>query len=690
MKTSFFNISTPLMKETLRRLWPISALAFMAYFIVGVFPILSMLSSYHRIHLQAELIDSILDNTYIFFSAIMVITPILASAAVFYYLKNKSAVIIMHSLPYTRRTLFLTNTVSGFILTILPIILTGILFLCIMKPTYVFDSSIGSARLFIDTYKSEAGYINVFTAARVFRWIWQSVLLAFTVYSLSILAAMITGNSPVHLFTAILLNVLGAGFGISILAYMTHFLEGFVLAEDAYSFLYVLSPISGILSHHGKLPLSLTLLYIALACGVLLLSCYCYEKRKLEKTGQSFVFQLVPSITCFTTTFFGMTICGFIFIGTWKNHEMLTYLSIIGGTIVTFIISRIIVKKSFLVFNKASIKNFAIYAVVVGIFIAVLAFDLTGFETRVPKTNSIASASILGFDMSDYSTMFNNEYFGKEKDDMTSPLRLTDKKMQRAVTQLHRQLLQEKRADMDDLDATTLSFDYQLKNGKEIKRMYWVHPESLQSNEVLKKIYESKEFKSYYSLNKLRLGKRYTFSMESPFCTDSINFKPSECKSLLSQINKDFMNSTYQDQYSKEKPYGSISISFNIKGNSYNSTADWISISIRKNDIHTLNWLKKHNYDDLLNISASDISSVTIRKSADMADDGNADFMYDDKEIEVKGKSRISKIMDESTDLSGNYECTFNFKRESPYYMRGNILYLDAKTAPDFVKEQFQ
>ncbi|MDD3168032.1 MAG: hypothetical protein PHC91_01030, partial [Eubacteriales bacterium] len=58
-KASYFSISKPLILENLRRFWAIPALAFLVYFLSGVFPILM---SYTHLNDMASYISMSLCN----------------------------------------------------------------------------------------------------------------------------------------------------------------------------------------------------------------------------------------------------------------------------------------------------------------------------------------------------------------------------------------------------------------------------------------------------------------------------------------------------------------------------------------------------------------------------------------------------------------------------------------------------
>ncbi|MDF3002668.1 MAG: hypothetical protein K0Q48_2787, partial [Bacillota bacterium] len=85
LKASYFSISKPLILENLRRFWALPALAFLVYFLSGVFPVLM---SYNRLNNMASYIDMSLKNQQPFYMFAHLIFPIVAAVVIFRYLQG--------------------------------------------------------------------------------------------------------------------------------------------------------------------------------------------------------------------------------------------------------------------------------------------------------------------------------------------------------------------------------------------------------------------------------------------------------------------------------------------------------------------------------------------------------------------------------------------------------------------------
>ena len=195
-KASYFSISKPLILENLRRFWAIPALAFLVYFLSGVFPVLM---TYRHLNDMSSYIEISLNNQQPFYMLAHLMFPIITAIVIFRYLQGISSVSVMHSMPFTRAKLYNSNFISGLILIISPILVNGLILLAISKP--VFNQYGTETGMMIDT-------INVFSRAEVLHWIWISILIVIVTYSISVFAGIVTGNSLMHFATAVWFNFL--------------------------------------------------------------------------------------------------------------------------------------------------------------------------------------------------------------------------------------------------------------------------------------------------------------------------------------------------------------------------------------------------------------------------------------------------------------------------------------------------
>ena len=125
LKTSCFNKT--LFRKNLTRFWPLWA---MASFIGSLFPLMMFMELSRGYYTSLEP----LEMTEMYYNVLVYAVPIislfyavLCAIAVWSYLYNPRSVGLMHTLPITRKGLFLTNFLSGMTMMAIPYVVTGVL-----------------------------------------------------------------------------------------------------------------------------------------------------------------------------------------------------------------------------------------------------------------------------------------------------------------------------------------------------------------------------------------------------------------------------------------------------------------------------------------------------------------------------------------------------------------------------------
>ena len=311
---SYFSVSSPLIKENIRRYWAIPAISFLVYFLSGVFP---LLISYHEIDQQYYFIESLLINHNPFFMMAHLIVPVITAVVVFRYLQTTASVTTMHAMPFSRAKLFNSNVLSGLILTTIPVFVTGFILLLISKPVYnpramaVYTSAENSFGSSVAGAFAEP--VNVFARMNILNWMWESLIIILVIYAVAVFAGLVTGNSLMHIAAGFGFNFLiPALFGIFTL-YCQQYLYGFSAGNDWGEIMLGLSPYLQVFESGGELPWILQILYILNALVLFAVSMYLYNKRKLEKASDAFVFSFMIPVMSYLIAFFGMTFLGFYF-----------------------------------------------------------------------------------------------------------------------------------------------------------------------------------------------------------------------------------------------------------------------------------------------------------------------------------------------------------------------------------------
>ena len=294
LQTSYFSLSLPLIRENLRRFWAIPCLSFLIYFFSGIFPILI---SYSDINKVSGYIKISLMNMQPFFLATHLIMPIITAVIIFRYLQSTSSVTMIHSMPFSRMKLYTSNLFSGLLLIVTPIILSGGILLIIARPAY-------------EVWNNDpvllANAANVFTRGMVLEWIWQSIIIVFVIYSISVFAGIVTANSIMHFATGFAFNFLVPSLYAIFVYYFSINLYGFNISGDWYRDCLSITPFLQVFN--GKdgatsFPAMLQIYYILNGIILILLSGYLYTKRKLEKATESLAFTFMLPLICYFVAF---------------------------------------------------------------------------------------------------------------------------------------------------------------------------------------------------------------------------------------------------------------------------------------------------------------------------------------------------------------------------------------------------
>ena len=295
-RTSFFNAT--LFRKNIHRAWPLWGM-------------LSLLGSLLPLYLLLNLLEHPGDMTQRSFAECLCIVstrvPLFAflyavpvAMLVWGYLYNSRSVGFLHTLPMHRAGLFVTNLLSGFVILLIPYVITGGL-LCV-----------------------EALYFGFFDATAVFIAIAAVILSHITFFGIATLCAMVTGN----LFAMPALYVL-ANFIAPLVEYMVSTLaEDFLLGISA-EVVYAdrLSPLWRLLENlsvdyiwvNDELVTcsfeGMSLLLIYGAAGLLLLgvSWLFYRLRRSESAGDVSAFRWLTPFFRYGAAFLSAITLGRIF-----------------------------------------------------------------------------------------------------------------------------------------------------------------------------------------------------------------------------------------------------------------------------------------------------------------------------------------------------------------------------------------
>lgn len=703
-KASFFSISKPLILENLRRFWAIPVLSFLVYFLSGVFPILM---TYNKINNIARYIELSLNNMQPFFMFAHLIFPIMAAVIVFKYLQSTSAVSMMHSMPFTRMKLFNSSVVSGLILILVPIFLNGIILLAISKPAYY-------------QYGTEMGLmtntVNLFARSEILNWIWVSAVMVIFIYAVSIFSGIISGNSLMHFAMCLFFNFIAPGLYAIFVAYFSKFLFGFDTSGSWIDFAMSISPFLNALQKSGDFSLGVTIYYIITFLILIALSAFLYKRRKLERAGDSLVFGFMEPIICYLIAFLGMTLLGFYF-EVLGDSIFYFYAGLAAGTIIFFIIGQMIVKKTPRIFNSKGLRSFIIYGIIAIFLMVSLNMDVTGFEKRVPNTKDVKSFIMdENFRFGSSMHYYNRFYY--------SPMEpiFEDVENIKAITAFHQSVVENKNhfENLGNVYGINFGIEYDPENAFSINRRYVIDYEFYRNNPELKKIYESKEYKTIYSIKNIQFEQLKSIYLNSTDHRDSVEIKnEQEMQELLDAIERDFQAQSFEDRVSLKRNYATAEISFTYKDQESDTPERLldgsINLSITDNYKNTITWLENHGYSENFEQRAELVEYIEIFHHQQALDGGydtrTPDMAYQGKSLKITDPEKIQEILDtyeiNNIDYESYYHGRIVYKGTYPEHIDGGpeamwmyeekgiydystSFYLNEGNIPNYVLEYFQ
>jgi len=671
--TSYFSVSLPLVKENLRRFWAIPALSFLVYFLSGVFPILMAYNDLTRMHYK---ISNMLDNYDVFFMATHLLIPVITAVVIFRYLQVSASVTSIHAMPFTRAKLYNSSVLSGLILTLTPLLLTGVLLLILAKPVY--NTNILSGPL-----------IDVFSRIDILHWMWTSFLIILVIYAISIFAGLVTGNSILHLLAAFGFNFLIPAFLLTFTWFCTRFLYGFNAGREWETLILALSPYLEVFTAGKAFPWQLQLYYVVNAIILFAVSMVLYYKRKLERASESLVFNFMVPVITYLIAFFGMVLFGLYF--SYANDDLYLYPGFFFGAVLFFIVGRMIVKKTPRIFNISSLKSFGIYAIIAVLFILSFTLDITGFENRIPAEKRIKGVVLSSTDfIPPAAGIVSNYFYGNTEATMS----LTTPENIAAIRSFHRLILENHDQFEDEqsryfVRSNWVQIDYELGNVLDPHRGYRIPFNFARNSKDLAQIFESEEFKSLYAPSNIMNAQILSVDLfDGNNLRQAGVFSKKEINELLVCLDRDFKAQSYADAVSLRNYYARVDINYRAPNQRHSSSH---TVFVPRSSQNTIIWLKENGYADQIEVTADMVSKVVLTKDASVSK--YMDDIEHNKQIEITNKGQIQKMLDtHQSYYTGEtfYTCRFLFFTEFTNEYRGDAYgYYDVDLALDFIRNAF-
>lgn len=541
-KTSFFNKA--IYKSTLKRfLWG-SVLYFAILFVYIILNAVPANEYYNYNSIYNANVPLLLSPSYLIFPILLsVIVPNIVSILSFRFIHSKKQVVFIHSCPVSRCANYISTTLAGFTLMIVPLIAISLISLC---------------------------YFN-FSDCMI--WLGINAFVIFIMFSISVFSSVITGNS----FAAIIITVIIHSF-IPIIAasfelIAESFLWGFSSNQELWNFIsdnnFVVASF-GIANNYFREYFGLWdyVKFFIASLIIYALSCLTYIKRRSETASDVAGFKVLNYIFKYVVVFILSLIPFALFFSLIEDSPVAFITILFIFSIISYFGIEMILKKTISVFK--SYKGYLIFCIFFGVVISIFAFtSFFGYETRIPSANDISEIAIYDYYQLDTEPYTDNESIIKEG------------------LELHHKLAYETIVPVHDDYNTRIHIKYKLKNGKIFSRAYRVNFDQAQG--TISELYNNPEYKKLNRVEFLDSGRITKINLDGMRTI-------TEKDEFLEVIREDILNMNYEEitTYKNESShYIEITFSYDETDGTHLRTN---YIPLKTTHTKTIEWLRNSGY----------------------------------------------------------------------------------------------
>lgn len=440
MRSKTYLFSPGLSRNILSRFWPLW-LVYLGLLLVQL-PV--AVSGYLAQGISARYTMECILQLSVDVAGYAMLASVLSVMAAFSYLYSKRSCSLINSLPLRRETAFVTACLTG----LLPLLLAEAL-------TWLI-----SLGVFAGSETALPEYFN--------SWLLAALLSTLASYGFAMFCAMLTGHILVLPVLFLVLNVavyVMESMVQMVLDMLVYGYEGGVSISRLSPLPYagkalrvIADPASGSLEPEFTL-LGMDSLALYAVVGVLLmcLALLLYRRRKMECVGDVVAIKSLEPVFKYCASIYAALGFGALLAGTMDNalgsgtlKSAVTALMLVIGAALGYYAAEMLLQKSLRVFRSRMRGLFIVWAVLL-LGVAVVEFDLTGYERRVPETEEIQSVVII------------ND--GTVTADAES-IELTRK--------IHQTAIDNEEHNRQAESTSIIYIRYELKDGSSLGRSYWV------------------------------------------------------------------------------------------------------------------------------------------------------------------------------------------------------------------------
>lgn len=525
------------------------------------------------------------------------------------YLNVQNSAIFNHSLPVGKKSLYVTNYLTGLIIMIVPIVLVAII---LVAEKYIFS--------FI-----------MYRCLHVLKWMALLSLCAIFIYTVTNIISMLTGSTVF----AGLLSGAALSFeyliGLGIIATLEMFVRGAYFMEGEFEDIFLnITPFTRIIMLERKsFSMLEIIMYVLIIIALFIAGLFIYKNRKTETATETFSFEILKPIFKYIVTFLSSLALGLIFVLLTNYNIVGTIIGYLLGLIIGYFLAEMIIMQNIHVFSKYKGCLISIFALV--ILALCIKFDVTGYERRVPKLEDVKSANFRS-DVIDYiydADGTNNVVFKNTQvegyESIEKIIKLHENLVDTSLSNFETSKLQNEK----DCEIERKYIVYELKNGKRLVREFNYIEE--ENRELLKEVYEDDEYQyaTYRKMFEYDKEAFYELRLESNFIDTEISIKDiDKTDELISNIKKDALNQKYENinstslftirMYSINKEEYERFVLENpnrSKEDAKNYAKESVCyVNIDPTYTNTINWIKQNGYENALLFSKNNLKKAIIYK----------------------------------------------------------------------------
>ncbi|ACB84320.1 DUF6449 domain-containing protein [Natranaerobius thermophilus] len=601
MKSILPLFNKGLVFSNLKRFWWVSALYSLLLFFIVPFQMIIQLDEVTQSSFMQDRLLNLLDLTtnpgQTQFLLVFVL-PVVVAILVFRYLQLGSAASMFHSLPVTRKQLYLNNLISGLIILVIPVLFNGFL---------------------LTLFHATTELSWVYNMGHVFNWGGYTLLFILIMYSFAVFVGMFTGNSVAQLVFNYILHILPLGLFYLIQTNLPHLIHGYsrnIITEPAFLEKLPLMVI-------GNAEITEVIIWYLVFSAIFFISAYyAYKLRHIEVAGDLISFSVIQPIFKYGVTFCTMLLGGAYSASISHGSLGAIVFGYLISSLVGYFIAEMLIQKTYKVFN--AYKGYLIYlGIIILLFVGIQA-DVTGYQSRVPDSEEVESVF---FGRGAYQ--FRQIQEGHIEPSKVSGFYQEHENIENVI-KLHEKLIKTDK----NTQGSHYSLIYTLKDGSVIARDYTINQEHYTS--LLKPIYESLEYKEA----------EYPILQQDASKIDSITLgddrnpenqitltDEQEIQTFSEIISSEIMELEYEELHQQNRNYLFASIE-DEEGTTY--------YQLKESYEELRNWLVEEGYYEDFALSHEDIRYIEI---------GEDDFSHgvragesEEQTIEIRDPELIKEV----------------------------------------------